>query len=124
VTGRFDFEGRGFTCEIATIVKLAAAITAVEETSAGQTLQQIEKPDIHGIDPVPCLQFDDAVGSAGRATGMWIKVKTVAAGDEFFRFAVFAGINRHVAETLEESPVDTVQLSAALATLVHSLCCL
>jgi len=121
LSDRFDFHRGSFGGQIAAVVKLAAAIAAVEKASAGKAFEQIQKADVHGIDAVAFLQFDDAIGSAGRTTGVRIEMEPVAARDKFFYFAVFTSINRHVAKALDKSAMHTVQLPSALATLVHSM---
>jgi hypothetical protein len=81
---------------------------------AGQAFQQVKEPAMPPVDLIGLLETYYPVRAAHRAAAGWTQVVPEAARRELLAFALTALINRHIAETLEECPVDPPELSTAL----------
>src|SRR5450759_1395094 len=117
------YSGRGWAAldlgrHPAPVEKLQSAPAAVKQAaSADQAFQQVQEPAMHPVDLVGLFQTYYPVRATHRAAAGWTKVVAVAARDELLAFALTAFINRHIAETFEECPVDSLEFSTALLTL-------
>src|ERR1035438_10404173 len=107
----------------APVEELQPAPAAVKQAaSAGDTLQEVQKPAMLPVDLVGLFEPHYAVRATLRATAGGTQMVAVAARDELLAFALTAFVNCHVAETLKKSPVNPLQPFTALPAL-HSTSC-
>src|SRR5215471_5239535 len=93
----------------------------MEQTAlARNPLQQIQEPGVHLVDAVAVLQLHHAIRAAHRTPARWSQVVPVSAGGKLFPLTGTALIDRHVAETFQEGPVNAPKLLTALPAL-HSM---
>lgn len=112
--------GVRFIRHAASIVKLDAAIPAVEELSAtGQTFQKVQKTSVQRIDPIRPLQFDYTIGAASRAARVRSEMIPVPPRHRLFAIALLARVNGQVAEALGKGPVYAPQPASTVPALPH-----
>jgi hypothetical protein len=100
------------------IEELQPAPAAVKQAAfTGDAFQQVQKPTVLPVDLVGLFQTGYPESATQRAAAGWTQVVTEAARDELFAFAATAFVNRHIAETLNERPVNSPELSTALPAL-------
>src|ERR1035437_4512185 len=102
----------------APVEKLQPAPPTVKQAAfADRALQQVQEPAMIPVDLVGLFHTYYPVRATHRTAAGWTKVVAVAARNELLAFALTAFINSHIAETFEECPVNSLELSTALLTL-------
>ncbi len=112
---RFDIRN-GPAGESSAIVKLQSAKTAMIQSAAQNSRQQIQKTRNHAIDFVALAKLSHPVGSAARTTALASETIPVQPGRTLTVLAIAALVQRHIAEALRKTPVYPPKVRAAAAS--------
>ena len=94
----------------AAVVELEPAPAAVNELAlAGDALQQVQETAVETVDPVSGFQLGNAEGTTHRTPARGPHMVPEPARDELLPFALLAFVNCHIAEALEEGPVNAAE---------------
>src|ERR1039457_6409123 len=92
----------------APVEKLQPAPPAVKQAPfAREAFQQVQESTVLPVDLVGLFQTYYPIRATHRAAAGWTQMVAEAARDVLLLFACTAFINRHIAETLEECPVNS-----------------